>query len=200
MKSAPVVTPQRSPSPQLSLKRSAFGRSKGYHPISSHMSRSPIQATFTSSLLTTTTLLFPALPFDNPTTPLIARRHTHEFPRIFASPTASGSRALLPGRAIKGMVGMQETGKSWRFSPEQAGIRDEGGPEFAKFRTLQRLPWPHQPRQCPQWETPGDSHGRNNSSDSTFDAHSAAQTQLLTLPPLIVASCCTWDKSMVGNE
>ena len=50
------------------------------------MSRSPIHATFTSSFFTTTTLLFPAPLFDNPTTPLIARRHTHEFPRIFASP------------------------------------------------------------------------------------------------------------------
>ena len=60
---------------------------------------------FHSSFLTTTTLLFPAPPVDNPTTPLIARRHTHEFPRIFASPTASGSTAYLPGRATKGMAG-----------------------------------------------------------------------------------------------
>ena len=74
----------------------AFGRTQGSHPISSHMSRSPIHATFTSSILTTTTPLFPAPPFDNPTT-LSARRHTHEFPRIFASPTA-----------IKGMMDTQE--------------------------------------------------------------------------------------------
>ena len=74
---------------------------KDYHPISSHMSRSPTHGTFTSSFLTTTTLLFPAPSFDNPTTPLVARRHTHEFPRIFASPTASGSSALLLGRAIE---------------------------------------------------------------------------------------------------
>ena len=53
-------------------------------------------------------LLFRAPPFDNPTTPLIARRHSHEFPRLFASPAASGSRALLPGRATKSTVGTQE--------------------------------------------------------------------------------------------
>ena len=41
---------------------------------------------------------------------------------------------------------------------------------------------------------------RNNSPESTFDAHSAAQTPLLTLPLLITASCCTWDKCMVGND
>ena len=30
--------------------------------------------------------------------------------------------------------------------------------------------------------------------------HSAAQTQLLTLPPVIMASCCAWDKSMVDSD
>ena len=47
MNSAPVVTPLRSPSPQFPLKGSAFGRTKGYHPIPSHVSRSPTHATFT---------------------------------------------------------------------------------------------------------------------------------------------------------
>ena len=88
MKSAPVVTPLRSPSPQLLLKGSALGRTKGYHPISSHMSRSPISATFTSSSLTTTTILFPAPPSDNPTT-LSRSTPQHEQVSIYLSVTHS---------------------------------------------------------------------------------------------------------------
>ena len=80
-----------SQSSQLLLKGSALGRTKGYHPISSHMSRSPISATFTSSSLTTTAILSPAPPSDNPTTPHAARRNTSKFPFIFPSRTATDS-------------------------------------------------------------------------------------------------------------
>ena len=73
-------------------------------------------------------------------------------------------------------------------------------PSSHEFRTSQRLPWPYQLRERPQWEIPGGSRGRSNSPGSTFDAHSAAQTPLLPLPLQITASCCTWDKSMVGND
>ena len=90
MKSAPVVTPKRSPSPQLLLKRSpsnffshvTLTDSCHLHIVVSHCYRK---------------ILLPAPPSDNP-----------------ESPTASGSRALLLGRAIKGMVGTQEfAGEPW---------------------------------------------------------------------------------------
>ena len=91
---------------------------------------------FHSSFHTTTTLLFPAPPVENPTTPLIAR-HTHEFPRIFASPTASGSTALLPGRATKGMAGsVGEAANPGPATHERDPTRrriNESSPEFAKF-------------------------------------------------------------------
>ena len=104
MKSALVVTTSR----ELPIKGSAFGRTKDSHPIPSHMSRPPTHATFTSSFLIATTLLFPAPPFANPTTPLMARRHTLSFHESLRhpQPLAQGLSCLV-GQP-KALAGTQE--------------------------------------------------------------------------------------------